>query len=100
MIYLVAGEIDVLTMYEAGIQNVICWLSGERRCSIVPGGGSSTLGGVQVVYFTDRDETGPLSAEKVGRMLWGASMESARSSFRISGDKGDINNLWKWHEFR
>ncbi len=100
LIYLVAGEIDVLTMYEAGIQNAICWLSGESSVPSSLAGDLQRWGVSKVVYFTDRDETGRLSAEKVGRMLCEQSIEyTAIKLPDFLGDKGDINDLWKWFQF-
>jgi Domain of unknown function (DUF927) len=100
IIYLAAGEVDVLTYQSAGLKNTLAWLNGE---SSVPEDTAERLLALnvrEVRYFVDRDATGENSAQILAVRLRGTPIELA--AYRLPeylGPKGDINDLWRWKKF-
>jgi len=95
VLYLAAGEIDLLTFRAAGLNNVVSFF-GE---ALIPSGfvgWLDALGVAQLVTFPDRDDTGIKSAIKLRDALSGSGVHLEVLALPGDvGDKGDTNDLWQ-----
>lgn len=94
LVYIAAGETDLLSYQSAGIRNVFCWLDGEGS---VPDDLLKTLTDLEVkkvIYITDNDPTGKRSALRTAEKLHGGAIELNAYCPLNLPEKGDINDLW------
>ena len=95
LVFLAAGEPDVLAYRAAGVVNALCWFDGE---SAVPDTFIDDMRSLHVhtiVYCPDRDEAGLRAAAKLHRLLEKTDISLVLNQLPGSlGSKNDINVLW------
>lgn len=99
IVYIAAGEVDVLTYVSAGITNVFAWF-GETNVPRTLVQDLTEIGVKRAIYLPDRDRAGMTSAIKVRDSLAGSLIDfEARELPGSLGDKADTNDLWQKVEF-
>lgn len=99
LLYIAAGEVDVLTFMEAGANNVLACF-GEGSVPDTLAADLSGLGVTRVMYWPDRDDAGKLSAGKVRDLLSGSGNHlEIKQLPEAVGKKGDTNDLWQLLNF-
>jgi len=95
VVYLAAGEVDVLTYLSAGLPNVLAWF-GEASVPKDLAVYLQTLGAQHVIYLPDKDNTGLRSATVVRDRLFNSPLTySPRRLPDTLPDKADTNDLWQ-----
>lgn len=101
LVYIAAGEPDVLAYKSAGVHNVISWLNGEKSVPKDLASLCARLGITQIRFLVDRDSTGEASAQSVANALGNTSIVYTPYHLpEYLGSKGDINDLWRWTGFK
>lgn len=95
VVYIAAGEVDVLTYVSAGMKNVFAWF-GETNVPHTLAQDLAAIGVKRVIYLPDRDDAGIKSAMKVRDVLAGSLIDfDVRHLPRSLGEKADTNDLWQ-----
>jgi len=95
LVFLAAGEPDVLAYRAAGVVNALCWFDGESAIPDTFVEDMHSLHTDTIVYCPDRDDAGLKAAVKLHRLLEPTDISLVLN--KLPGDlgsKNDINALW------